>query len=82
MTNQKTLFPVIDQHDRDGQIIAYASTEQEAESILRADYLNCDPDADEIKAFDARNNVSWYSDAQQFDHIDDADLVNGYWAQT
>lgn len=75
-------LPVIDQHDRDGDIIGYATTAEEAATITRNSFLQSNPDEDEISKFDANNTVYWYSaDTQDFDMIDDADLENGYWAQ-
>lgn len=77
MTHTKKL-PVIDDHSRDGWIIGYAETSEQATAILRAHQLDaCDGEPDESTA----GSVHWYSKGTQaFNEIEDADLVNGYWA--
>lgn len=74
-------YPVIDQHDRDGDIIGFAATAGEAQQMLRDLYLQADPDADELARFDRHNMVNLYSaDTQKFSNIDDNEIVSGYWA--
>ena len=81
MTNEIKI-PVIDQHDRDGAIIGYASAAQEAAEMIRDYFLQGEPDADELAAFDAGNHVYHYSaDTQTFSEVSDSEISGGYWAQ-
>lgn len=78
---KSTKLPVIDQHDRDGDIIGYAENAEEAATIMRNNFLKADPDADEIATFDASNAVYWYDkETEDFLNVEDADLEDGYWA--
>lgn len=74
-------LPVIDQHDRDGEVIGFAETAEEAQAMSRGHFLKGEPDDDEIAEFDARNAMYQYGQGtQSFEQISDKDLAHGYWA--
>ena len=72
-------LPVIDQHDRDGEIIGYAANETEASAILLEAYKRGDPDRDELANFDSTANY-YAADTQTFILISDAATASGYYA--
>ena len=72
-------LPVIDQHDRDGEIIGYAANETEAAAILLEAYKRGDPDRDELANFDSTANY-YTTDTQTFILISDAATASGYYA--
>ena len=79
MTNTTEKLPVIDQHDRDGEIIGYAANEAEAAAILLEVYMWGCPDKDELANFDATANY-YVADTQTFNLIKDEDIAEGYYA--
>ncbi len=72
-------LPVIDQHDRDGEICGYAANETEAAAILLEEYKLGDPNEDELAAFDSTANY-YSADTQTFILISDEDIAEGYYA--
>jgi len=79
MTNTAENLPVIDQHDRDGEIIGYAANETEAAAILLEAYKRGDPDKYELANFDATTNY-YVANTQTFNLISDEDIAEGYYA--
>lgn len=77
-----TTFPVLDQDNRDAEIIGHASSEAEAQAIALSHYLLCDPDADEIAAFKSENVMNFRGSAlnDRYENIGEVGLASGYFA--
>jgi len=76
-------YPVLDDSTRDAMIIGYAENEKEAETIAEANLKEAGIDDEDLEALKQSGALTYNFRAshvgyQDFDHISDAELKNGF----